>query len=249
MSAKIGFWDVELTPLEVYSWSLWPDVIPITMIKERQHMLCFGWRWYGQKKVITKSVHHDGEEEMLKSLWNFLDEADAVVSWNGKGFDSKHARREFLEFGMNPPSPYKEIDLMLTAKSQFKMPSNKLDYWSQTLGIGKKKETGGFQLWLDCMAGDDAAWRRMLTYQRQDVNLLVDLYERMKPWIAASPNIALLSGVEGGCTNCGSTDFQWRGFAHTGVSTYRRFQCNVCGKWGRSDKREKSTPRTMRTAT
>lgn len=246
---KLLCWDLELTPLQVYSWSLWPDSIPITMLKDRQHMLCFGARWYDSKKVIVKTVQHDGEEEMLQTLWNLLDEADAVISWNGKGFDTKHAKREFVEHGMKPPSPFKEIDLMLAVKSQFKAPSNKLDYWAQSLGVGKKKDTGGFQLWLDCMAGDEAAWRKMIRYQKQDVNLLVELYDILKPWIPNSPNVALHDGIEGGCVNCGSTNLQRRGSARTGTATYDRFQCQDCGKWNRSAKRDALTPATMRAAT
>src|SRR5690554_4117781 len=99
-SMKILFWDTELTPMEVYSWSLWPDSIPITMIKEQQHVMCYGARWYGKKGVEVKTLQHHGKEDMLQSLWNLLDEADAVVSWNGRSFDSKHVRREFIEAGM-----------------------------------------------------------------------------------------------------------------------------------------------------
>lgn len=234
---KILFWDIELTPMEVYSWSLWPDSIPITMIKEQQHLLCYGARWYGKKSVEVKTVQHHGREDMLESLWELLDEADAVVSWNGKGFDSKHVRREFIEAGMNPPSPYKEIDLMMTARSQMKFPSNKLDYVAQALGVGSKTKHTGFQLWLDCMAGDEKAWRLMIKYQKQDVNLLVDLFERMKPWITTLPNVALFDGVGLGCVACGSKNVQKRGVSRTTAGAYQRYQCQDCGKWSRDSKR------------
>lgn len=200
-------------------------------------MLCFGARWSDSKTVIVKSVHVDGKEDMLQTLWELLNEADALVSWNGRGFDSRHAKREFIEAGMTPPSPTKEIDLMVAVKNQFKAPSNKLDYWAQNLGIGKKKDTGGFQLWLDCMAGDDTAWKRMIRYQKQDVNLLVELYDKLLPWIPNHPNRAVYDSIPNGCIACGSPDhLQKRGFQPTTTGLYQRYQCagsGGCGKWQR----------------
>jgi hypothetical protein len=228
MTAKILAFDIELTPLKTYTWSLWPDSIPTTMIIEPQHMLCFGARWYGSKKVIFKSTYHDGKEAMLQELWNLLDESDAAMSWNGARFDSRHVRREFLEAGMLPPSPWKDIDLMQETKRVFYMPSNKLDYVSQDLDIGKKTPHEGFGLWIKCMDGDDAAWRKMKQYQLQDVNLLVDMYDKLKPWIRLP-----LPFDSDGCLNCGGLNLQKRGFAGTGASRYQRLVCLDCGKWQR----------------
>ena len=238
---RILAWDTELTPLTTYTWSLWPNSIPIQQIVKPQEVICFGARWINEKTVTFRSTHHHTKQEMLDTIWNLLDEADAVLSWNGAGFDSKHIRREFLEAGMKPPSPYKEIDLMKTAKSQFKFPSNKLDYVAQDLGVGKKTPHTGFQLWIDCMAGDAKAWRLMKKYQLQDVNLLVDLYERLLPWIANHPNRALIDNVADGCPQCASTHIQRRGFLHTNVSSFPRFCCVDCGKWFRGSARQSTT--------
>jgi len=168
-------------------------------------------------------------------LWALIDEADALISWNGKGFDTKHANREFVEYGLTPPSPVKEIDLMLTARSQFRFLSNKLDYVAQLLGIGKKKSTGGHELWVACMNNDPKAWAIMKRYNVQDVNLLVEIYEKLLPWITNHPNVNLYEPGNG-CPSCGSEDLQKRGLARTGVSSYQRYVCNNCGKWCKSGK-------------
>lgn len=228
---RILEWDIELTPMTVYSWSLWPNFIPIQQIEQPQEMLCYGARWRGEKKVQFQSVHHDGKDNMLKGLWALLDEADALVSWNGAGFDTKHVRTQFLLNGITPPSPSKEIDLMRVVKSQMKFPSNKLDWVSQQLGIGKKMPHEGFQLWLDCMAGDEAAWRKMKRYQIQDVNLLDEAYTKLLPWIANHPNVNLYDNSDG-CPSCGSTNIERRGFDYTSVSKFQRYRCE-CGKWFR----------------
>jgi len=234
---KILFLDIETTPNLAYVWGLWNHNIGINQMVNSTEMLCFGARWYGQKKVIFKSVHHDGKEEMLKEVHRLMDEADVLVGWNSKAFDSKHLKRELFEAEMTPPSPYKDMDLMLAVKSQFKFPSNKLDYVAQKMGVGAKVKHSGFDLWVKCMAGDDKAWREMKKYQIQDVDLLVELYEKLKPWIPNHPN-ANLHDANNGCIVCGSKHLQPRGYALTNTGKYQRFRCDDCGKWQRSSKSE-----------
>lgn len=233
---KILFLDLETSPNLAYVWGLFNQNIAINQMVSSTEVLCFGARWYGEKKVTFKSVHHDGKKEMLDALWELVNEADVLVGWNSQSFDSKHIKRELLENGYRPPSPYKELDLMRVVRSQFKFPSNKLDYVSQKLGIGAKVKHSGFDLWVACMGGNSKAWTEMKKYQIQDVNLLIDLYEKLLPWIKNHPHQGLFNGEDICCTNCGSVDLQRRGVARTTTSTYQRYQCNKCGKWVRGVK-------------
>lgn len=237
---KILFLDIETTPNLAYVWGLWQQNVSIGQIVSSTEMLCFGARWAGQKKVIFKSVHHDGKKEMLEEVHRLLDEADVLVGWNSKAFDSKHLKREFVENGMLPPSPYREMDLMLAVKSQFKFPSNKLDYVAQKLGVGAKVQHSGFELWVKCMAGEEKAWREMKKYQIQDVDLLVDLYEILKPWIPNHPNMNLTSKSDG-CISCGSLNLHNRGYSLTNTGRYARYCCKECGKWQRASKAEETS--------
>jgi uncharacterized protein YprB with RNaseH-like and TPR domain len=207
-------------------------------------VICFGARWYGQKKVQFSSIHHDGKEAMLKAIHELIDQADAVVGWNSASFDIKHLNREFLENGLLPPSPHKDIDLMRVAKQKFRFPSNKLEYVANKLGVGSKVKHSGFDLWVKCMAGDEKAWREMKKYQIQDVNLLVELYEKLLPWIKNHPNRALIDSRPDACVNCGGDHLQSRGTEVTGTGVYRKYQCQTCGKWQRGAKSEGTS--TMR---
>ena len=183
---KILLLDIETTPMQVYTWGLWDQNIGINQIIKSTEMLCFGARWLGEKKVTFMSVHHDGKKAMLEGLHKMMDEADLLVGWNSAAFDHKHINREFLENGMQPPQPVKDLDLMSVTKANFQFPSNKLDYVAQKLGVGAKVKHSGFDLWLGCMAGDKKAWAEMKRYQIQDVNLLVDLYDILMPWFVTS---------------------------------------------------------------
>ena len=230
---KILFIDLETSPITAHTWGLWQQNISIKQIVESTQVICFGARWGTSKKVIFKSVHNDGKKEMLKELHALMDEADAIVGWNSKGFDHKHIRREFLEAGMTPPSPAKDIDLMLEVKRNFRFPSNKLDYVAQRLGVGAKVQHTGFDLWLGCMAGDEKSWKMMKKYQIQDVNLLLELYDKLLP-LMKHPSVPAHKGIEGeACINCGSHNIKRRGYEVLNTGKYQKFQCNECGKWMR----------------
>jgi len=186
---KILYLDIETTPIKAWVWGLWDQNVAISQIIEPTEMLCFGARWHGKKNVIFKSVHHDGKKAMLEELHALMEEADILVGWSSAAFDHKHINREFLENGLQPPSPVKDLDLMSVVKANFQFPSNKLDYVAQALGVGAKVKHSGFQLWIDCMEGNDKAWKEMKKYQLQDVNLLVDLYDILLPWFVGKGSV------------------------------------------------------------
>lgn len=241
MSFKMLFIDIETSPNIAHVWGLFQQNVSIKQLTDASYTMCFACRWRGQKKVHFDSVHKSKPKDMIRRAWEFLDEADMVVHYNGSRFDVPTLNKEFLHHGFPPPSPYKQVDLLRTARKEFRFPSNKLDYLVQALGIGAKVKHIGHELWVQCMAGDDKAWREMEKYNRRDVTLLEELYDRILPWIQNHPNLALYQTADVPiCTNCGNDDLESRGLAYTKTLTYRRFRCKRCGKWMRS--RKNNTP-------
>lgn len=237
MSAKCLYIDLETRPIEAYVWGLWQQNVGLSQIIKPTSVISFAAKWRGEKRVAFHSVFHDGHEVMVQKAWDLLDQAQIVCHWNGDKFDVKHLNREFLEAGLTPPSPFKSLDLLKTSRSQFLFPSNKLQFVSTHLGLAGKEQTGGFDLWIKCMAGDEKAWARMRKYNKQDVVLLEQLHDRLLPYIKNHPHMGLLSGQEDeSCQNCGGTSFQRRGFAYTPLGVYQQFRCNDCATWSRGKK-------------
>lgn len=225
--------DLELSPNVAHVWGLWNNNVSLAQLQETQDVICFGAKWVGEKKFYFRSIHHDDKKTMLDELWHLIDEADAILGWNSKNFDMKHANREFLEAGYPPPSPVKHIDLLQTARTQFKTPSNKLDYYANLLlGHGKVNHEG-HTLWVKCMAGDKKAWATMKKYQIEDVELLIPLYEKLLPWIPKHPNLGLYGGDQDNCPKCDSAKVKQDGYEMTGTSQYLRYHCLDCGSWFR----------------
>lgn len=236
---RILLLDIETAPNTAYVWGLWKQNISISQIVDSSSILCWSAKWYGTDEVIFNSILSPGKKRMLKNMHKLLDEADVVIHYNGSRFDIPTINKEFLEFGMPPPSPYKQVDLLKTARQQFRFPSNKLDYIAQALGLGKKHSHEGFELWIKCMNRDPVAWNTMEKYNVQDVVLLEKVYDRFLPWIKGHPNSGIHSNRTGVCPNCGSANLQRRGFSVTQGGKYQRYQCTSCGTWSSSRRTEK----------
>lgn len=239
---KILLVDIETAPNVAYVWGLWGENIPIQRIVDSGYILCWAAKWLGSKEVMFDSVYASGQDHMLGGIHELLDEADVVVHYNGSKFDIPILNKEFLECGINPPAPYKQIDLLKTARRQFRFTSNKLDYVAQYLGLPGKKDHEGFQLWVKCMDGDPKAWRIMESYNKQDVKILEQVYKRFLPWIKSHPNAGLFvkDASRPTCAKCGSHKLHSRGYTHTSTAIYQRFQCQNCGDWMRSRVSEKT---------
>ncbi|NDB58198.1 hypothetical protein EB001_07110 [bacterium] len=190
------------------------------------------------------SVQKSGKKKMLQSVHKLLDEADAVVHYNGSRFDIPILQKEFLLEGMPPPAPAKQIDLLQVARRQFRFVSNKLDYVSQALGLGSKTEHEGHTLWVKCMNNDRKAWKTMEEYNKNDVVLLEKVYDKFKAWIKSHPNHNAYN-ANTVCPNCGSRKLNKRGTQVSLSRVYQRFQCQGCGSWSRSVKSEKVTKESV----
>jgi hypothetical protein len=229
--------DIETSPAIAYVWGLNKVYINRDHVIEPTRVLCFAAKWNDRAGIIFRSEFDDGRDTMLADLWALLDEADAVVHYNGKSFDVPHIQREFLLAGLLPPSPYAQIDLWRVVRSQFRFLSNRLDSVTKELDLGGKAAHEGMALWTACLAGDKGAWRRMERYNRQDVRLTSDLYEHLRPWIKGHPSFNLVTGAARSCPTCGSADVEKRGFHRTKVSAFQRFRCRDCGSYSHDGKR------------
>ena len=228
---KILFLDIETAPHKVYCWGLWDQNIGLNQIVEPGYTLCWAARWLGSKEMLF-SKHTD--PDMLIRMHELLEEADAVVHYNGTRFDMPTLNGEFIVNNLSRPSPYKQIDLLKTARRQFRLASNKLDYVATHLGLRNKEAHKGMSLWTECMAGDDKAWKQMEKYNKRDVTLLEEVYKKLLPWVDGHPNQNMYGSLDKPrCTKCHSDKLQKRGFYQTATAIYQRLRCVDCGSWMR----------------
>ena len=233
--------DIETAPNLVHVWGLWNQNVGVPQIIDSGYVMCWAAKWHGFDDIMFSSCYKRKPITMLRAIHGLLDDADAVVHYNGTKFDIPTLNKEFLLYGLKPPAPYKQIDLLKTARGQFQFPTNKLDYVARALKVGKKLDHIGHELWIKCMNGDPDAWKTMEEYNKNDVIILEQVYEKLKPWVKDHANLSLYEEAMV-CPNCGSGSYQRRGFTYTKTAKYARFQCTSCGNWFRGGKSQAKGP-------
>lgn len=237
MEPKILMIDIETAPNVAFVWGLFNQNIGINQMVEAGRTLCFAAKWYGKKGLAFSSEWGDGREDMVQTAWDLFDEADIICHYNGTKFDVPTLNKEFVLEGLMPPSPFRQIDLLPVVRRQFRFTSNKLDYVSQQLGIGKKTSHQGFGLWVEVLNGVPKALKHMEKYNKQDVVLLEELYETLLPWLQRTPNLGVYTGGDAhSCIRCNADNSHLikRGYVYLQAGKYQRYCCASCGGWSRA---------------
>ena len=234
---KVLILDIETSPMEVYVWDIKDQYINVNQIKKDWHIMAWCAKWLGEKDYLyadqrnIKNIEND--KAILVSLWNLLDQADIVVTQNGKNFDGPKLNARFITHGMKPPSPYRHLDTYQIVKSVAKFTSNSLEYLTDKLNVKYKKlshsEFPGLSLWLECIKGNKAAWESMKKYNIHDVLSTEELFNTVKAWAPANAPRVFSDPIN--CRMCGAKT-QKRGLNHT--KTSQRVVCTnaECGSWG-----------------
>lgn len=240
---RILVFDIETSPLLSYHWSLWQQDISLGQIKQDWHILSWAAKWLGDppEKVMYEDQRNakdiTNDRKLLKGIWKLLDEADIVLTQNGRSFDVKKLNARFVLMGFPPPSSFKHIDTRVLAKKHFAFTSNKLEYMTDKLCTKYKKlkhnKFPGFSMWLACMSGNRDAWKEMERYNKHDVLSLEELYQKLSAW-DKTINFNLYRDDSNHICSCGSKEFKLNGYAYTAAGKFQRYVCKKCGAESRS---------------
>jgi Zn ribbon nucleic-acid-binding protein len=244
-------YDIENSSIQVETWRTWQaDAIRVT---REWYILSISWKWLDEKKIhvltladFPKTFKKDYRDDsaLLKAFYPVFDEADIVIGHNSNKHDNRKLAARFVFHGMNPPSPYQQLDTCVLAKRRFSFTSNRLDDLGKYLGVGKKQHCPP-SVWNDCMQGDEKAFKKMARYNKHDVKLLEDVYKKLRAWLPTHPYIGVsgpnrkrFSEIEGLiCPRCGSSRLSSKGWRETQASYYRQYECIDCGGFCQSQQR------------
>ncbi len=233
---KVLLFDIETAPIVGYVWGLFDQNVGLNQIKSDWHVLSWSAKWLDEKKVMYADQRNakkiEDDKAILKGIWDLLDEADIVITQNGKKFDVKKLNARFVLQGFQPPSSFKHIDTLQVAKKHFGFTSNKLEYMANALKTKVKKlsrrEFDGFDLWSECLKGNLKAWKEMEKYNKADVLALEQVYKRLIPW-DNTINFNLYTDAVVTQCKCGSNRFRKIGYAYTASGKFQRYRCGDCG--------------------
>lgn len=232
---RILYIDIETAPVLARVWGLYDQTVGLNQIKHDWSLLSWAAKWSDDDKIMYMDQRNakdiDNDKNILKGIWELLDQAQIVVGQNSKSFDIKKLNAKFIERGLPPPSSYRQIDTLRVAKKHFSFTSFKLEYMAEKLCKKYKKEKhakfSGFEMWKECLAGNKDAWNEMEKYNKIDVLVLEELYEKLKSW-DNSINFNVYNSEETTTCKCGSNKFKRNGYAYTNCAKYQRWKCTSC---------------------
>lgn len=234
---KILVYDIETSPIEAYVWSIWNVNVGLNQIIKDWSILSWSAKWVGapEDEIFYMDTRNKkdprDDKEVVQGLRDMLDEADIVLTQNGKKFDQKKLNTRCLVHGIKPPSSYRHIDTRQIAKKTFSFTSNKLAYMTDLLCDKNKKYSHGKfpgqDLWTECLKGNKEAWEEMEKYNKIDILSLEELYLKMAPW-DNSINFGVY-GLEDAKCKCGNDKFEFSGYHYTNSGKYEKYRCTECG--------------------
>lgn len=197
---KVLVLDIETSPLLVYVWNLKEQYVGLNQMVQDWHIMAWSAKWLD---APAKKIHYYDQRNLkagddlpiLRPLWRLLNEADIVITQNGKAFDAKKINARFMLHGMKPPKNYQHLDTYLIAKKAASFTSHSLEYLSEHFCKKYKKRShekfAGLALWIECLKGNRAAWDEMKAYNIADTLATEELYKRIEPWVSQNmPNPA-----------------------------------------------------------
>lgn len=233
---RVLYFDIETAPIRAFVWHPYGDFVGQDQILNDSFMFTWAAKWDGETKVMSDRLSRNeailqDDRRIVESLAKLLREADVVVAHNGDKFDLPIVNKRLMLHEMEPLPPFTTIDTLKLAKRNFRMEMNKLDFLAERLGLGRKIKTD-FMLWRGAYEGNVQALKEMETYNRQDVVLLEQVLDRMKPYVRRLTR--LIDGPGFCCPWCGSVELQKRGYQRSQVTIWQRWQCKKCRKYSRS---------------
>lgn len=231
---KILVLDLESSPSVVVAFNRFKvNISQDHVLREGGWLLSYAYKWLGdsevQGNVLTPEEAIEANDSGLCiELWELMEQADVVIYHNGLNFDLPLLKARMIVNGLPPIRKVKSIDTLQIMK-EFKLNSNKLGSLGSQLDLGAKLSHEGISLWVKCMEGDYEALQEMLLYNKQDIVLLEDLYNRVKMYSTRHPNLAVNLGDRVRCNICCSDNISKTGnTVSTNLSVFEEYVCNDC---------------------
>jgi hypothetical protein len=236
--AKILIFDIETAPIVAHVWKLWDNNVGLNQMVTDWHVMGWSAKWLDapEDEIMymdqrnAKNVEDD--KVILKELWHLLNEADGVITQNGRNFDQRKVQARFLINDFDPNSTYQHCDVKIESQRLFGFPSHKLEYMTDKINKKYKKlkhnKFPGHELWVECLKGNKEAWDEMELYNKHDVLSLEEFFQRIAPWGVRLNLNVFHDDVDYVCL-CGGKEHTKDGFYHTKLGKFQRYRCKKCG--------------------
>lgn len=239
---KIVFWDLETLhdPKQVmkaenlFQIGNWPGR---TLSPDLGSIICFGYKILGQKKADCVSAWDfenwkedvNDDSAVCMMAYEILKDADVLVTHNGKKYDMPYLNNRLMKNGFPPLHKITHVDTKVVSK-RIKPYSASLNALAKQFNLEQKMENGGAGLWDKVRERNLKGQKTMTDYCKQDVEVLEQLYLKLRPLLKNSETANFSIRKQGkSCNTCGSHDIISHGQYMRKTGIRQRYICKNCG--------------------
>lgn len=230
--------DVEMSFNVSYHYDQWKVNIPWTHIKQRQFMISAAWQWIGSDNIYTACVlddkarfekDHTDDYHVIKSLKDEIDQADAVIAYNGRRFDIKEINTGLDRHRLGPLHEFVLLDPIQIAKSKFRFKGgNSLANLCNLFELPVQKGKVELEDWIGATEGNKESIKKVVEYNITDIPTMVMVWERIKPFAPSKLNMNHFVDADV-CSHCGSPDLKLHMKKKATRATIRyQYRCQDC---------------------
>jgi len=211
-----------------------------TMKSSINSIICFGWKRLGEAVTFCENAWDypawkkdiNDDYAVCEIARRILQDADGIVTHNGKRFDLPFLNGRLVANGLKPLPPILHVDTYQAAKKLF-LYSNSLKNVGKFLKCKNQKlDTGdGPSLWAEVAKKNPDAMAKMTKYCKGDVRLLEEVYKKLLPFAKDIPNYNFFKEYNSGpvCPRCGSHKIHKYGQRVSTTGLVQRYHCQGCG--------------------
>ena len=218
-------------------------------------VLCFGYKVLGDSKINVVCAWDDAKRwardinddtYVLKKILEILEDADGVVSHNGKRFDYKFIQTRLLKARLPGLRKIPHEDTCTLAKQNLLLFNNRLQTVVTELTEESKLENGGWDLWVKIHnEKHKPSMDLMKRYCAQDIKATEAAYKVLRQFSNIGTNMNIIREIEDFvCPKCGSTRIIRKGKGFNKQGVYTKVHCPDCRKWS-SMKDETKQPKPI----
>lgn len=204
-------------------------------------VFCVCYKWHGTSKVHTITIRDfekfksdpTCDKEVVKAFQKVVAEADYMVGHYSTRFDLPFLNTRALMHKLKPFAVIPHVDTWKISKYKLKLNSNRLDTLSRIIPSMNERELKTViepRMWVRAQSGHVPSIKYIEEHCVADVKVLDQVYTSIRPYCGDHPSVALMR-EQVGCSVCGSTHTQRRGYHITNKTKKRRMQCVDCGHW------------------
>lgn len=202
-------------------------------------VLCISYRWMDEPENKTHTISirdfpsykrtprgRTNDLHVLEAFRPIWEQADIIITYNGKLFDEKYVNTRLMIHGRKPLPRRDHVDVLDTTRSTLRTRGKSLDKVAKMLKTKHQKSPVDGQIWVWAVAGDEASLRYIETHCKADVLVLEEVYLRFRERVYMHPRV---TWVLDACRYCGGK-VQSRGYTVTTArGRKRRVACTSCG--------------------